>query len=98
MYARLISGMLRGAPKRVIYNGQTVFNPPQNILIESGYFPVAYTDAPTDAPEGRHYEPHWEQNETEIRQVWTLADDPVDTEPEPTMSELLKAIERGMTV
>ena len=92
MYAKLISGILRSAPKKVDYNGKTIFNPPEDVLMELGYFPVIYTDTPTDVPSGQHYESHWEQNETEIVQVWTLVDDPVIPEPELSADEALDII------
>lgn len=97
MYAKLINNTLRRAPDKVFYDGNTVFNPPDNILLALGYLPVTYTDPPGDAPGGQHYEPHWEQGDTEIVQTWTLADDPVYPDPEPTMSDLIAAVERGLT-
>lgn len=97
MYAKLISNTIRPAPKQVNYNGNIIFNPPDSILSELGYLPVTYIDMPDNAPEGKHYEPHWEQTDTEILQVWTLGDDSVYPEPEPTMSDLMDAIERGLT-
>lgn len=93
MYAKLISGTLRSAPKKVDYNGKTIFNPPEEILLELGYLPVTYTDMPTDAPEGQHYESHWEQTDTEIVQVWTLVDDPA--EPDEISAEEALAIITG---
>ena len=92
MYAKLINGTPRSAPKKVDYNGKTIFNPPDDILLDMGYFPVAYTDMPTDAPDVQHYESHWEQTDTEIVQVWTLVDDPVIPEPELSADEVLNII------
>lgn len=97
MYAKLINNSLRRAPDKVQYNGKIIFNPPEDILQELGYLPVIYTDMPTDAPEGQHYECSWVQSDTEIVQVWHLADDIVYPEPEPTMSDLIAAVERGLT-
>lgn len=96
MYAKLISGTLRSAPKKVNYNSKTIFNPPESVLLDMGYLPVTYTDMPTDAPSGQHYESSWCQTETEIVQVWTLADDPVYPEPEPTISDLETAIKEAI--
>lgn len=92
MYAKLISGTLRSAPKKVTYNGKTIFNPPEEILLDMGYLPVAYTDMPADVPEGRHYESSWSQGENEIVQVWSLVDDPVEPEPELSSDEALNII------
>lgn len=41
---------------------------------------------PTGVTEGKHWESSWEEEENAIRQVWTLADDPVYPEPEPELS------------
>ena len=92
MYAKLISGALRSAPKKVDYNGNTILNPPDSVLLELGYLPVAYTDMPTDASNGQHYESHWEQTDTEIVQVWTLVDNPAEPEPELSADEALNII------
>lgn len=96
MYAKLISGTLRRAPNKVTYNGKTIFNPQEDVLLSLGYLPVTYTDMPADAPSGQHYESSWNQTDIEIVQVWSLVDDPVIPEPEPTMQDLVDAIERGL--
>lgn len=96
MYAKLISGTLRSAPKKVYCNGKTIFNPPDTVLQELGYLPVNYTDMPTDVPDGQHYESSWSQTDIEIVQVWTLADDPVAPAPELTIQDLVDAVDRGL--
>lgn len=92
MYAKLVNGTLRSAPKTVNYNGNTILNPPDSVLLELGYSPVTYTDMPLDAPDGQYYESHWEQTDTEIVQVWTLVDNPAELEPELSVDEALNII------
>lgn len=92
MYAKLISGTLRSAPKIVDYNGKTIFNPPEEILLDMGYLPVAYTDIPTDASNVQRYESRWEQTDTEIVQAWTLVDNTAESEPELSADEALNII------
>ena len=92
MYSKLINGTLRSAQKKVDYNGKTIFNPPEEILLDMGYLPVTYTDMSTDASNGQHYESHWEQTDTEIVQVWTLVDNPAEPEPELSADEALDII------
>ena len=92
MYAKLMSGTLRSATKKVDYNGKTIFNPTEEILLELGYLPVTYTDMPTDAPDGQHYESSWSQTDVEIVQVWTLVDNPAEPEPELSADEALNII------
>ena len=93
MYAKLMSGTLRSAPNKVDYNGKTIFNPTENVLLGMGYLPVTYTDMPTDASNGQHYESHWEQTDAKIVQVWTLVDNPAEPEPEVTQEERIEALE-----
>lgn len=92
MYAKLENGYLRSAPKTVQWQGHTVNNPSADKLTELGYKPVLYTDMPTDAPSGQHYESGWEEGDV-IRQVWKLADDPVYPEPEPMPEERISTLE-----
>lgn len=92
MYAKLENGYLRSAPKTVQWQGHTVNNPSADKLTELGYKPVLYTDMPTDAPSGQHYESGWEEGDV-IRQVWKLVDDPVYPMPEPTPEERISNLE-----
>lgn len=92
MYAKLINGILISAPKKVDCNGKTIFNPPEEALLDMGYFPVTYMDMPTDAPTGQHHESHWEQIDAEIVQVWTLVDNPAEPDPELSADEVLNII------
>lgn len=94
MYAKLQNGMLRSAPKTVTWNGCTVNNPSAEKLMELGYKPVVYTDMPESTVEGKHYESSWKESDTEIIQIWTLVDDPVYPEPEPTPEERLDKVEK----
>lgn len=93
MYAKLENGYLRSAPKTVQWQGHTVNNPSADKLAELGYKPVVYTDMPDNTEEGKHWESSWTEEETEIKQVWKLADDPVYPEPEPTPEERISNLE-----
>lgn len=94
MYAKLKNGILRSAPKTVTWHGCTVNNPSDDKLIELGYKLVVYTDMPAETVEGKHYESSWEETDTEITQVWNLADDPVYPEPPETPEERLDKVEK----
>lgn len=50
MYAKLINNTLRRAPDKASCNGNTVFNPPPEILVNLGYLPVTYTVPPGNPP------------------------------------------------
>lgn len=97
-YAKLVNGSLRASPKNVEYNSRIICNPKEDILLALGYLPVTYTNMPTDAIEGSHYEQHWEQTETEIVQVWELVEDVVMQEVELTADEALAIITGSVTV
>lgn len=92
MYAKLQNGFLRSAPKTIVLDGRTINNPYDSELEQLGYKPVVYTDMPTEVTEGKHYESSWTKGETEIRQVWTLVDNPVYPEPDLSAEEALDII------
>ena len=93
MHAKLQNGFLRSAPKTITLDGRTINNPYPEELERLGYKPVVYTDMPTEAPDGKHWESGWTEEENAIKQVWTLVDDPVYPEPEPTPEERISNLE-----
>ena len=95
MYAKLTNNRLQYAPNQLQHNGSHIFNPPESILLELGYLQVTSTTAPDEAPAGQHYESHWEQTETEIKQVLELVDDPVLPDADLTAEEALAIITGG---
>lgn len=92
MYAKLQNGFLRSAPKTIVLDGKTINNPLPEELERLGYKPVVYTDMPTEAVEGKHWESGWTEEENAIRQVWTLVDDPVYPKPELSAEDALNII------
>lgn len=93
MYAKLQNGFLRSAPKTITLDGKTINNPYDSELEQLGYKQVAYVDMPAEVTEGKHWESEWTEEENAIRQVWTLVDDPVYPEPEPTPEERISNLE-----
>lgn len=91
MYAKLQNGFLCSAPKTITLDGKTINNPFPEELEHLGYKYVVYTDMPTDAPSGQHYESGWKEGD-KIVQTWTLTDDPVYPEPELSAEEALNII------
>lgn len=77
MYAKLIDGNLRIAPKKLSGDGVIVYNPPEEMYLEQGWLPVTYTDPP-EAPSGYYYESGWEEQTDAIVQTWTLTPLPDD--------------------
>ena len=93
MHAKLQNGFLRSAPKTIMLDGKTINNPYDSELEQLGYKPVVYTDMPIEAVEGKHWESEWEEEETEIKQVWKLVDDPVYPEPDLSAEERISNLE-----
>lgn len=98
MYAKLINGTPRptSIPKWIRHNGAYTNNAPDSVLRELGYYKVHETEMPTNAPDGQHYESHLEYTDGKVVQVWTLVEDPVIPEPEPTMRDLEAAIKEAI--
>lgn len=92
MHGKLQNGFLRSAPKTITLDSKTINNPLPEELEQLGYKPVVYTDMP-DVTEGKHWESGWTEEENEIRQVWTLVDDPDYPTPEPTPEERISNLE-----
>ena len=76
MLAKIINGALSYAPRKIIVEGKTIFNPPEDALKAQGYKELQTTDMPDDAPENKLYVPSWTDAGDTIQQVWTLADVP----------------------
>ena len=76
MLAKLINGALSYAPRKIIVDGKTIFNPPEDTLKAQGYKELQTTDMPDDAPENKLYVPSWTDAGDTIQQVWTLVDAP----------------------
>lgn len=85
MLAKLINGALSYAPKKIIIDGKTIFNPGEELLKKQGYKEMQTTDMPDDAPEGKLYVSGWTDAGDTIRQVWTLVDAPPKSKEELVM-------------
>ena len=73
-YAKIINNQIVFAPRKVKYNGYTIYNPPASVLLELGYKPVRFTDPP-ETEEGYHAESYWTETEAEIVQMWNIVPD-----------------------
>ena len=89
MYAKLIDGVLRYAPKKVEVGDTLIFNPTGETLEALGYYMVEYADMPDDAPEGYHYEGGWQQGQYSIIQIWTLVEDDDEISDEEAFAILM---------
>ena len=92
MLAKLINGTLSYAPKKIIVDGKTIFNPPEDALKAQGYKELQTTDMPDDAPENKLYVSSWTDAGDTIQQVWTLVDAPPKSREELAVELATKQI------
>lgn len=92
MLAKLINGALSYAPRKIIVDGKTIFNPAESLLKEQGYKELQTTDMPDDAPEGKLYVSGWTDAGDTIHQVWTLVDAPPKSKEELAMELTVRQI------
>ena len=82
MLAKLIGGALSYAPKKIIIDGKTIFNPPKDVLKEQGYKDVETTSAPEVHTQTQQAVPSWQEQEGKIIQTWELK----PAQPDPTVA------------
>ena len=90
--AKLINGALSYAPRKIIVDGKTIFNPPEDALKAQGYKELQTTDMPDDAPENKLYVSSWTDAGETIQQVWTLVDAPPKSREELAVELATKQI------
>ena len=72
MLAKLIGGALSYAPKKIIIDGKTIFNPGEELLKEQGYKDVETSSAPAVSTQTQQAVPSWTEQENKIVQSWEL--------------------------
>ena len=92
LLGKLVNGALSYAPKKIIVDGKTIFNPSDELLKEQGYKEMQTTDMPDDAPEGKLYVSGWTGAGETIQQVWTLVDAPPKSKEELVVELTTKQI------
>lgn len=92
MLAKLVNGALSYAPRKIIVDGKTIFNPGEELLKEQGYKELQTTDMPDDAPENKLYVSSWTDAGETIQQVWTLVDAPPKSREELAVELATKQI------
>ena len=92
MLAKLINGALSYAPRKIMVDGKTIFNPTDTLLKEQGYKEIRKSDIPDDAPDGKIYVSSYEDKGDYIEQVWTLIDEPPKAKEELAIELATKQI------
>lgn len=80
MLARFINGDISYAPKKIVVDGKTIFNPADTLLREQGYKDVETAEAPTVPARTQQAVPSWQEQEDKIVQSWEV----VPAQPDPT--------------
>lgn len=86
MLAKLINGALRYAPRKIMVDGKTIFNPSEDILKTQGYKDVETTEAPTVSTQTQQAVPSWTEQENKIVQTWELK--PAQPDPAAALREI----------
>ena len=89
---KLVNGALSYAPRKIIIDGKTIFNPGEELLKEQGYKEIRESDIPDDAPDGKIYVSSYEDKGDYIEQVWTLIDEPPKAKEELAIELATKQI------
>ena len=92
MLGKIINGVLSYAPRKIVIDGKTIFNPGEELLKEQGYKEIRDSDIPDDAPDGKIYVSSYEDKGDYIEQVWTLIDEPPKAKEELAIELAIKQI------
>ena len=92
MLGKIINGALSYAPRKIVIDGKTIFNPGEELLKEQGYKEIRDSDIPDDAPDGKIYVSSYEDKGDYIEQVWTLIDEPPKAKEELAIELAIKQI------
>lgn len=85
MLGKLVNGALSYAPKKIVINGKTIFNPGEELLKEQGYKDVETSEAPAVSTQTQQTVPSWVEQENKIVQSWEIK--PVQPDPTAALQE-----------
>lgn len=83
---KLIEGVLYSAPRKIIVDGKTIFNPGDDVLRGQGYKDVETSEAPTVSAQTQQAVSSWREQEDKIVQTWELK--PAQPDPAVALQEL----------
>lgn len=86
MLAKLIDGVISCAPRKIVVDGKTIFNPPEDVLKEQGYKDVETSEAPTVSTQTQQAVPSWQERGNKIVQSWELK--PAQPDPVAALKEI----------
>ena len=83
---KLVNGALSYAPKKIIIDGKTIFNPADDLLREQGYKDVETSEAPVVSTQTQQAVPTWKEQEKKIVQSWEVK--PAQPDPSAALQEI----------
>ena len=83
---KLVNGAISYAPKKIIVDGKTIFNPSETLLKEQGYKDVETSSAPAVSTQTQQAVPGWTEQEDKIAQTWELK--PAQPDPAAALQEI----------
>ena len=86
MLGKLVNGALSYAPRKIIIDGKTIFNPQDTLLREQGYKDVETSSAPEVFTQTQQAVPSWTEQENKIVQTWELK--PAQPDPTAALQEI----------
>lgn len=86
LLAKLVNGALSYAPKKIVIDGKTIFNPGEELLKEQGYKDVETSEAPTVPAQTQRVVSNWQEQEDKIVQLWELK--PAQPDPAAALQEI----------
>lgn len=86
MLGKLVDGALSYAPRKIIVDGKTIFNPTDTLLKEQGYKDVETTEAPTVYTQTQQAVSTWQEQESKIVQTWEVK--PAQPDPMASLQEI----------
>lgn len=86
MLGKLVNGAISYAPRKIIIDGKTIFNPGEELLKEQGYKDVETSESPVVSTQTQQAVPSWTEQENKIVQSWELK--PAQPDPSEELQEL----------
>ena len=86
-YGKLINGELILAPRKLVGEETTTYNPTPEMLESAGYKPVVYTNPPV-VEEGYVAVAGWVEENDEIVETWQVVEAPDEIEADEAMNIL----------
>lgn len=86
MLAKLIEGAISYAPKKIIVDGKTIFNPSEDLLKGQGYKDVEITEAPEISTLTQRIVSSWQEQGNKIVQTWEVK--PAQPDPYEALREI----------